>query len=178
MTAMALQASERYTCLVVNGAITLKRVTGQSSLGGSILSRGVIMEERSRRVADFGALLRAAHSAQPQPHSTLTDKRRRVADLCRMLGRQLQDETTNASAAPVEPLSPRLSQTLDALLAGDSEKQIAQKLSISPHTVHVYVKALYRGFGVSSRGELLSRFIRKQSPRAASARRPEPMIAQ
>ena len=56
-------------------------------------------------------------------------------------------------------LSPRLRQTLERLLAGDSEKQIARHLGLSPHTVHVYVKALYRGFGVSSRGELLARFV-------------------
>jgi len=56
-------------------------------------------------------------------------------------------------------LSPRLKQTLNLLLTGDSEKQIARRLSLSQHTVHVYVKALHRGFGVSSRGELLARFI-------------------
>jgi DNA-binding NarL/FixJ family response regulator len=34
------------------------------------------------------------------------------------------------------------------------EKQIAAELGISQHTVHVYVKQLYRKFGVSSRPEL------------------------
>jgi DNA-binding CsgD family transcriptional regulator len=67
--------------------------------------------------------------------------------------------------APVEPaeasrLSPRQQQTLRHLLAGESEKQIAQKLSRSPHTVHTYVKAIYRNFRVSSRGELLSLFVK------------------
>jgi DNA-binding NarL/FixJ family response regulator len=50
-------------------------------------------------------------------------------------------------------------QTLRLLLAGDGEKQIAQKLRLSQHTIHVYVKALYRGFGVNSRGELMSHFV-------------------
>ncbi len=77
-----------------------------------------------------------------------------------MLGQQqVQPTATPASSTATESLSPRLSQTLDALLAGESEKQIARKLSISQNTVHVYVKALYKGFGVSSRGELLARFI-------------------
>jgi hypothetical protein len=52
-----------------------------------------------------------------------------------------------------------MSQTLQYLLAGDSEKQIANRLRLSQHTVHVYVKALYRRHSVSSRGELLARFI-------------------
>ena len=43
------------------------------------------------------------------------------------------------------------------------ERQVALKLKISQHTVHVYVKQLYKRFGVSSRGELLARFVRGQS---------------
>jgi DNA-binding NarL/FixJ family response regulator len=56
-------------------------------------------------------------------------------------------------------LSPRLRQTLDRLLAGDSEKQIAKSLDLSQNTVHVYIKELYRRCEVGSRGELLSRFV-------------------
>jgi two-component system nitrate/nitrite response regulator NarL len=52
-------------------------------------------------------------------------------------------------------------QTLALLLAGDSEKQIAHRLGLSQHTVHVYVKALYRRYDVSSRGELLARWVPK-----------------
>ncbi len=52
-------------------------------------------------------------------------------------------------------LSPRLEQTLERLLTGDSEKQIARRLQLSPHTIHDYVKALYRHFDVSSRAELI-----------------------
>jgi DNA-binding NarL/FixJ family response regulator len=58
-------------------------------------------------------------------------------------------------------LSPRLLQTLDCLLDGDSEKQIATRLSLSLPTVHQYVTALYRHFGACSRAELLARFIRR-----------------
>jgi DNA-binding CsgD family transcriptional regulator len=55
-----------------------------------------------------------------------------------------------------EPISPRAAQTLELLLDGGSEKQIAAQLGISRHTVHVYVKFLYRHFGVCSRGELMA----------------------
>lgn len=59
------------------------------------------------------------------------------------------------------PLSPRQRQTLDHLLAGDSEKQIAAKLQISHNTVHHYVKALHRHFNVSSRSELLAKWVKR-----------------
>ena len=51
---------------------------------------------------------------------------------------------------------------LEALTQGDSEKQIAAKLNVSPHTVHVHVKKLYKRLNVSSRGELVARFVRGQ----------------
>jgi DNA-binding NarL/FixJ family response regulator len=56
-------------------------------------------------------------------------------------------------------LSRRERQVLVALLGGASEKQAAQAINVSRHTVHIYVKALYRHFDVASRGELLARFI-------------------
>jgi DNA-binding NarL/FixJ family response regulator len=59
------------------------------------------------------------------------------------------------------PLSRRLRQTLDLLLAGEGEKQIALKLTLSQHTVHDYVKAVYRLFGVNTRAELLALWVRK-----------------
>ena len=56
-------------------------------------------------------------------------------------------------------LPPRLRDVLRALARGQSEKLVADALQLSPHTVHQYVKALYRRFGVSSRGELLARVL-------------------
>ena len=45
------------------------------------------------------------------------------------------------------------------MLHGASEKAIASQLGLSRHTVHDYVKQIYRRFDVSSRAELLARFI-------------------
>jgi DNA-binding NarL/FixJ family response regulator len=45
-------------------------------------------------------------------------------------------------------------------VVGGEEKQIAHELARSPHTVHTHVKSIYRNLGVSSRGELLSLFVR------------------
>ncbi len=64
-----------------------------------------------------------------------------------------------ADAPGVEGLTRRQRQTLDALLDGDSEKQIAIRLGLSRATIHEYVTAIYRHFNVASRGELLARFV-------------------
>jgi DNA-binding CsgD family transcriptional regulator len=68
--------------------------------------------------------------------------------------------------SPSEPrpdrLSPRLRQTLACLLEGDSEKQISARLGLRPATVHEYVTALYRHFGVRSRAQLLAFVIRRR----------------
>ena len=57
-------------------------------------------------------------------------------------------------------MPPRLRQSLQCLLEGDSEKQIARKLGISRETAHKNVAALYRRFGVSSRGALLASMLK------------------
>jgi DNA-binding NarL/FixJ family response regulator len=44
-------------------------------------------------------------------------------------------------------------------LRGESEKQIAQKLGLSRHTVHEYVGNIYRHFGVCSRAELMAMWV-------------------
>jgi DNA-binding NarL/FixJ family response regulator len=59
-------------------------------------------------------------------------------------------------------LSRRLRETLELLLEGKSEKEAARELDLSAKTVHEYVGMLYKHFQVSSRGELLAYFIRRQ----------------
>ena len=59
-------------------------------------------------------------------------------------------------------LSRRLRETLSLLLEGFSEKQVAGELELSIKTVHEYVGMLYKHFQVSSRGELLAYFIRRE----------------
>lgn len=55
----------------------------------------------------------------------------------------------------VSGLPPRLKEVLTGLLEGDTEKQLAARLGLSRHTVHEYVIALYRRFGVRSRADLV-----------------------
>jgi len=63
----------------------------------------------------------------------------------------------------IAELSPRRRQVLAGLLDGLAEKQIAAQLDLSVPTVHEHVTALYRHFGVASRGELLALFLRRRN---------------
>jgi DNA-binding CsgD family transcriptional regulator len=55
-------------------------------------------------------------------------------------------------------LSPREREALGYLLRGASEKEVALSLGRSRHTVHSYVKRIYRTLGVRSRSELRAVF--------------------
>lgn len=63
------------------------------------------------------------------------------------------------AAANVIGLTPRQTEVLIHLLAGDSIKRIAEKLEIGEYTVKDHAKALHRHFNVASRAELLAKFI-------------------
>lgn len=56
-----------------------------------------------------------------------------------------------------ELLSAREQEVMSLLVDGLSEKQVAARLTLSPETVHTYVKRLYTKLRVRSRGELLAR---------------------
>jgi DNA-binding CsgD family transcriptional regulator len=83
------------------------------------------------------------------------------AELTRHLGRSIVLDP----ADPFAGLQPRLRRTLDSLLEGDGEKQVAARLGLSRNTVHEYVKALHRHFDVSSRAELMALCHRLAAPR-------------
>jgi DNA-binding NarL/FixJ family response regulator len=121
------------------------------------------MAKHPKATGDLSALLRAARTARAQDNAgTAHAQRKEIADFCRYLGARLNGEFNFGAPAALPAglkLSPRMKQTLERLLAGDSEKQIAAKLEVSPHTVHVYVKSLYHEFEVCSRSELLARFV-------------------
>ena len=99
---------------------------------------------------------------------TSGNQRALLAEFCRIWSKRQGGSTAQASSSPPETgesaqreMAPRLRQTLDLLLAGDAEKQIARKLGLSPHTIHDYVKAVYRRFGVCSRAELLALWVKR-----------------
>ncbi len=61
-----------------------------------------------------------------------------------------------AHGPSVLDLPARLRGVLACLIEGDSEKQVATRLELSPHTIHQYVKLIHTRMQVRSRGELLS----------------------
>ena len=119
------------------------------------------------RMGDVRAMVRLVRQAPIDGNNAVNRKRRLLADLCRLLGAQYERPLRPDGS----PLPPRLAETLTHLLGGDSEKEIARRLGVSRNTVHVYVTSLYRHYEVSSRGELLARFVRR--PNGAS---PEKVI--
>lgn len=73
--------------------------------------------------------------------------------------------SADASGAARAALSPRLRDTLQHLLSGDSEKIIADRLGLSTHTVHDYVKEIYKKLQVSNRGELFAHCRKSEAVR-------------
>ena len=120
------------------------------------------MNVQGGRVGNLSAVLSMMKPlAGPIGPEAIERNRRRIANIVRAMGDQ-----PFVSGMPRPPathkLPPRLQQTLAHLLSGSSEKEIAAKLEVSKHTVHVYVKGLYRHFGASSRAELLARWVRTE----------------
>jgi DNA-binding CsgD family transcriptional regulator len=58
-------------------------------------------------------------------------------------------------------LPSRVRQVLRCLLEGDSDKQVATRLAVSPYTVNQYAKVIYKHFGVNTRPELLARWVKR-----------------
>jgi DNA-binding CsgD family transcriptional regulator len=56
--------------------------------------------------------------------------------------------------------SPRQTQILRLVASGLSDKQIAVTLGISPHTVQMHLRRLYREHGFRNRAEAVSRWLR------------------
>ncbi len=59
----------------------------------------------------------------------------------------------------VSNLSPRLKETLAVLLQGISERQCAERMGVSPNTMHDYVRQVFHHFGVRTRPGLMSVFV-------------------
>jgi DNA-binding NarL/FixJ family response regulator len=83
--------------------------------------------------------------------------RQKLAAACRTM----LDEVAPKKLSPslTSGLSPRMRDTLQLLLGGDSEKEVAAKLGLSQHTVHIHVKNLYKRLSVCSRAELMAKCL-------------------
>jgi DNA-binding CsgD family transcriptional regulator len=56
--------------------------------------------------------------------------------------------------------SSRLANVLHELTSGRSEKEAAQALGVARNTIHVHVRRLYLGFGVTSRANFMALMLR------------------
>jgi len=149
------------------GVGTLAAAGNLSPVGGAPLEPAARVAHQRRLVADLCRML------DPQPGSNPDGNRQAGANGHAVANGDPKNDWGNGDSpaaptpahSPLPPaaaprLSPRMRQTLERLLAGDSEKEIATRFGRSRHTVHVYVKKLYQRFAVSSRGELLTLFVR------------------
>jgi DNA-binding CsgD family transcriptional regulator len=96
---------------------------------------------------------------RPWGARAFSPRERRLVDLFHRGCQFLHEPAIDLPPAILRGLSPRLRETLRGLARGLSEKQVAAEAGLSPHTVHDYVKALHRHFGVQSRSELLARCL-------------------
>jgi DNA-binding NarL/FixJ family response regulator len=65
------------------------------------------------------------------------------------------------SATADETLSERERQVLDLLSRGHPEKQIAERLNISQHTVHTYIRRIYEKLSVHSHAQAVAKYAEK-----------------
>ncbi len=73
-------------------------------------------------------------------------------------------QTPAASAPDGEALSERERQVLDLLSHGHPEKQIADRLRISPHTVHTYIRRIYEKLHVHSHAQAVAKYAGQAQP--------------
>ena len=93
------------------------------------------------------------------PHANLDEPASESeTDRCDDLGKTLD-------VNPVDLLSPAQRHVFDCLLEGIQEKQIAERLFVSPHTVHNHVKDIYRILDVHSKSQLVARFANQDGDR-------------
>jgi len=69
---------------------------------------------------------------------------------------------TEAKPKPeAEALSAREREILDLLVEGRANKEIADRLDVSVHTVRMFIRRIYKKMHVHSRGEAVARFLKK-----------------
>jgi two-component system response regulator DesR len=79
-----------------------------------------------------------------------------VANAVRMVGRGMTVFAREAEG-PATPLSPREREVLALIGEGATNREIANRLFLSPHTVKDHTTALYRKLGVRNRAEAARR---------------------
>ncbi len=115
------------------------------------------------------ALLSIAHAEVARLAATPTRilSQNHVRDLAPCEAQAPRAPRSSSASLPTTPcgairLSRREQEVFRCLLEGLHDKEIAERLGISSHTVNGYTKRIYRAHGVRSRLELLASAIRVQ----------------
>ena len=118
-----------------------------------------ILFSLSRRPTQTGVGLHWINIGRDIGQQPFSVRDKRMFHLFRLeIHRLLGEKLVPFGGVDILRLTPRLMQVLGLLTEGLSEKQVAGKLDLSIHTVHGYIKKLYRHFEVSSRSELLAKW--------------------
>jgi DNA-binding NarL/FixJ family response regulator len=141
--------------LVIGDTLDDRRIANALALGarGYILRDGSLEEMSTAiRAARLGlyvlhsgaaaALLNQLPRSQRAPADTLPDDREDVIDL-------------------IEPLSPRELEVLRLMTRGMANKQIAQELVITEHTVKFHIRAILGKLGAANRTEAVTLALQK-----------------
>jgi DNA-binding CsgD family transcriptional regulator len=125
-------------------------------------------------VPDFPRALVFAHPLDEQNHLYLVLHRRGeqgplwpaqvaaltliASQLAKLLGSMIAwQERPNMLGVPFGTLTVKEWTVLRALNSDEGEKQLAERLQLSPHTLHSHIKSIYRKVGVQGRLPLLQR---------------------
>ncbi len=108
-----------------------------------------------------GYLLKSTPPAEIK--AALLDVATGGAPMSRAVARKVLGYFKPSPSAPSTELTARERQVLEGLVDGLSEKQVAARLSLTPQTVHSYIKQLYRKLHVRSRAELVRQTLRPTS---------------
>jgi DNA-binding CsgD family transcriptional regulator len=115
-------------------------------LGRTLLVRGAVERRAKRKREARDTLTKALAAFDGLGAALWADKAR--ADLARIGGR---------APAPLA-LTPTEGQVAELVAAGSSNREVADTLFLSVHTVEANLKRIYRKLGIRSRTELASRF--------------------
>jgi DNA-binding NarL/FixJ family response regulator len=109
-----------------------------------------LMPTLDRRYCDVLAV------AQVEDGASFSPGGRRLIFLLYSELRELWSLPPAVGSAADQQLSHRQRQVVSMLGSGLSEKEIASRLELSPHTIHHYVRNLYQRFSANTRIELLA----------------------
>jgi len=150
-TVTALRLQRAGLCLQLGDLATAAQALREALDG--VRLRGYAL---SARFAGDGLLRRLA--ASPLLPSLDATQRTTLASLVPGTAAPAMPAPRPVTMEGIEPISPREREVLALLAAGDSNKLIARRLDLSPHTVKRHVANILGKLGVESRGQAAARY--------------------